>query len=204
MDDAEFTRLYGPWVARTPADVRAFFAGYPGIWWIAGGWALQAFTGVEREHEDIDPGILRVELPVIREHARGRLDLWGASSGALKPVASDDPTDLLDGCGQLWTRRSATEPWEYDILLGPGTPEEWRYKRDESIRMPMADALWERDGITYLQPEIQLLYKAKGLREKDRADFDATLPFLDERRRAWLADALERTLPGHPWLATLA
>ncbi|UJP10222.1 hypothetical protein L2X99_00385 [Microbacterium sp. KUDC0406] len=203
MDDVEFTRLYGAWVPRTPDDVRALFDGYPGVWWIAGGWALQAFSGVVREHEDIDPGILRVELPLLRAHAAGRLDLWGASSGALKPVSSDDPGELLDGCGQIWTRRSAADPWEYDILLGPGTPDEWRYKRDETVRMPMADALWERDGIRYLQPEIQLLYKARGLRPKDEADFAATLRFLDARRRAWLREALERTLPGHPWIAQL-
>lgn len=203
MDDAEFTRLYGEWATRTPDDVRDFFDGYPGIWWIAGGWSLQAFTGVERHHEDIDPGILRLELPLMRAHAQGRLDLWAAFSGALKPVASDDPADLPDGCGQLWSRPSAADPWEYDILLGPGDADEWQYKRDTRIRMPMADALWERDGIRYLQPEIQLLYKAKGLREKDQADFDATLPFLDARRRSWLADALERTLPAHPWTPSL-
>jgi hypothetical protein len=103
----------------------------------------------------------------------------------------------------LWSRRSAADPWEYDILLGPGDPDEWQYKRDTGIRMPRLEALWERDGIRYLQPEIQLLYKAKGLREKDQADFDATLPFLDDRRRSWLADALERTIPAHPWTPSL-
>ncbi|BDZ40543.1 hypothetical protein [Microbacterium suwonense] len=204
MDDAEFERLYGRWEPRTPDDVRDLFDDYPGVWWVAGGWSLQAFTGIERHHEDIDPGILRDELPLLRAHVKGRLDLWGASSGALKPVASDDPADLLEGCGQLWARRSAAEPWEYDILLGPGTRQEWQYKRDTSIRMPMRRALWERDGIRYLQPEIQLLYKAKGLREKDRADFDATLPFLDARRREWLAGVLEQTLPRHPWLDRLS
>lgn len=45
--------------------------------------------------------------------------------------------------------------------------------------------------------------RSRGLREKDGADFDATLPFLDERRRRWLADALQRTLPQHPWLSRL-
>ncbi|REJ07860.1 hypothetical protein DY023_02530 [Microbacterium bovistercoris] len=203
MHDAEFARLYGAWESRTPEDVRELFAGYPGVWWIAGGWALQAFTGVEREHEDIDPGILRGELPLLRAHVAGRLDLWGASSGALKPVTSDDPDDLLEGCGQVWARRGAADPWEYDILLGPGTVEEWRYKRDETVRMPMGEAVWEREGIRYLQPEIQLLYKAKGLRPKDEADFVTTLPFLDARRRGWLRESLERTLPGHPWATRL-
>lgn len=199
MDKAEFTRLYGRWLPRTPSDVRDFFAGYPGVWWIAGGWALEAFTGVERPHDDIDAGVLRADLSMLRTHAHERIDLWAAFSGALRPVASDDTAELPDGCGQLWTRRSASDPWEYDILLSPGTAQQWQYKRETSIRMPMADALWERDGIRYLQPEIQLLYKAKGLRDKDASDFDATMPYLDARRRSWLKDALELTLPGHPW-----
>ena len=69
--------------------------------------------------------------------------------------------------------------------------------------MPMDRALWARDGITYLQPQIQLLYKAKGLRAKDQLDFDSTLPHLDEARRHWLRDSLQRTLPGHPWIECL-
>lgn len=205
----EFERLYGQWAGRTPADVAALFDGYPGIWWVAGGWALEAFTGVPREHEDTDPSVLRADLPLLRKHLAGRLDVWSAASGALRPLLPDDDPDeapddaLLPGCGQVWTRRGATLPWEFDILLAPGSADEWVYKRDESLRMPMCEALWERDGIRYLQPEIQLLYKAKGLRAKDQLDFDNTLPHLDQRRRTWLRGALERTLPGHPWLSAL-
>ncbi|MDQ0642629.1 nucleotidyltransferase domain-containing protein [Microbacterium murale] len=208
-EDAEFERLYGAWKPRIPADAEHLFRGYPGTWWIAGGWALEAFTGVQRHHEDIDPAVLREELPVLRRHLAARLDAWAAFSGALLPLKPDDRPDALaddilpDGCGQLWTRPGAAHPWEYDILLSPGTPDEWVYKRDATVRMPMADALWECDGIRYLQPEIQLLYKAKGQRLKDDADFAATLPFLDAARRAWLRDALTRTLPGHEWLADL-
>lgn len=90
-------------------------------------------------------------------------------------------------------------PWEYDILLVPGSETEWVFTRDESVRMPMRDALWKQNGILFLQPEIQLLYKAKGLRDKDQLDFESTRPHLDQRRRDWLGAALEQTLPGHPW-----
>jgi hypothetical protein len=67
----------------------------------------------------------------------------------------------------------------------------------------MSEALGARDGVAYLQPQIQLLYKAKGLRAKDQLDFDNTLPHLDEPRRGWLKASLERTLPGHPWIRSL-
>ncbi|MGO2746551.1 hypothetical protein [Microbacterium sp.] len=209
MDDAEFEKVYGVWEPRTPDDVARLFADYPGTWWIAGGWALEAFTGVRRHHEDIDPSVLRDELPLLRRHLAGRLHIWTASSGALKPLLSEDRPDasadevLLEGSGQVWTRPDAAHPWEYDILLSPGSTTEWIYKRDQTIRMPMADALWSKDGVRYLQPEIQLLYKSKGQRPKDDADFDATLPFLDEYRRGWLRAALERTLPEHDWLRKL-
>lgn len=202
LSDEELKRLFGGWAHRTPEDVAALFAGFPGTWWIAGGWALQAFTGAERPHSDIDPSVLRSDVSRLSAHLAGRLDLWTATDGGLRPLLPDDGV-VPDGCGNVWTRRSGSDPWEYDILLAPGTPDTWVYKRDHAITMPMADAVWERDGVPYLQPEIQLLYKAPGLRSKDQADFDATLPFFDERRRDWLRDALVRTLPGHPWIDKL-
>jgi hypothetical protein len=209
LTQTEFERLFGPWARNTPADVATLFEGYPGVWWVAGGWALEAFTGVRREHEDIDPSVLRSDLPLLRRHLAGRLDAWAAAHVGIRPLLPDDDPDgsaddvLPEGGEQVWVRAHALSPWECDILLSPGTSQEWVYKRDQSIRMPMADALWSRDGVRYLQPEIQLLYKSKARREKDERDFDATLPFLDDRRRGWLRSALERALPGHPWLDRL-
>ncbi|MEW1961848.1 hypothetical protein AB0269_05245 [Microbacterium sp. NPDC077644] len=209
LSDSEFVAVYGRWASRTPQDAAGLFDGYRGVWWIAGGWALQAFTGVERHHEDLDPSVLSAELPLLRRHLAERLHVWTAASGALWPLLPDDRPDadaddvLPDGTHQLWTRRTAEHPWEYDILLSPGTAQEWIYRRDPSIRMPLGDALWERDGIRYLQPEIQLLYKARGQRPKDDADFSATTPHLDGRRRDWLRGALERTIPGHAWISRL-
>ncbi len=209
LDRDDFAALYGPWASRTPADVSSVFRDYPGVWWIAGGWALEVFTGSARRHDDIDVCVLRCELPLLREHLADRVHLWTATRGALAPLLPDDNSSgsaehvLPEGCGQLWTRRSARDPWEYDVLLSPGTPDEWVYRRDPSIRMPMVDAVWRHEGIPYLQPEIQLLYKASGLRDKDQADFSVTLPHLDERRRRWLRDALLTTLDAHPWIDAL-
>ena len=205
LDHRQFERLYGSWAPRTPKDVQSLLAGYPGRWWVAGGWAIEAFTGVSRAHDDIDPSVLRSDLPLLRRHLAGHLDVWAASGGALSPMLPDDnPHGAADevlpaDCSQVWTRPSASGPWEFDVLLDAGTADEWVYKRDPRIRMPMSEALWESDGILFIQPEIQLLYKAKGRRAKDQADFDTTLPRLDDHRRHWLADALDRTIPEHPW-----
>lgn len=203
LDKTAFERLYGPWAPRAPTDVALLLEDFPALWWVAGGWAIEAFTGVRREHEDIDPCILLTDLTLLRRHLAARYDVWSAGSGALRPLLPDDDAAFPEDAHQVWLRRSAYDPWEYDVLLAPGTPEVWVYRRDPSLTMPMPEALWERDGIRYLRPEIQLLYKAPGLRAKDRADFDAALPLLDHGRRAWLHDALVRTAPDHPWIARL-
>jgi hypothetical protein len=59
------------------------------------------------------------------------------------------------------------------------------------------------DGIPYLAPEIQLLYKAKASRPKDEADFARTLPALNKKSRQWLAQSLALIHPDHPWLTEL-
>lgn len=209
LTDEDFLALYGRWAPLTPSDVKHFFASYPGLWWIAGGWAIEAFTGASREHDDIDPSVLRNDLPLLRRHLAGRLHAWAAAAGSLTPLLPDvdadgAPDDVLPrGCGQIWARPDAASAWEYDILLSPGSEQEWVYKRDSRLRLPMTRALWERDGVRYLRPELQLLLKSRGLRDKDERDFTVTAPLLERSTREWLRDALTLTEPNHPWIARL-
>ncbi|MCM0620946.1 hypothetical protein [Nocardioides bruguierae] len=209
LSDDAFTALYGDWAGRTPTDAVALMTGYPGTWWVAGGYAVEALTGPHRGHHDLDLAVLGDELPLFRRHVAGRLDCWSATSGALAPLLPDDRPDgtaaevLPDGCVQLWTRPSARHPWEYDVLVGPGSAREWVYRRDERIRMPMAEALTSVDGVPYLRPEIQLLYKAPGRRPQDEADLRAALPLLGSTARAWLHETLSFLDPEHPWLAEI-
>ena len=201
-DHDELVRLYGPWLSRTPEDAAGFFAGFGGHWWIAGGWAIEAFTTVARPHGDLDIGIPRSGVAALHRHVSTRLDVWQADKGALRPMI-DETDDLPQTCGNLWLRPNGAAPWEYDVLLTTTTAGMWTYKRDARVRLPVEDLLWTRDGIAYLRPEIQLLYKAPGLRPKDRADFDACVRLLDPGRRAWLRTALSIAHPGHPWLEQL-
>lgn len=205
----DLLRLYGRTAGHTPADAAALFADYPGTWWIAGGWAIEAFSGVPRPHGDLDPSIPRTEISLLRRHLAGRLDVWIADRGTLRPLLPDDDPDgppervLPEECENLWLRPSGDEPWAYDVILMDVDHETWAFKRDRRIRLPLADILWSRDGVTYLRPEIQLLHKARGLRAVDQADFDAALTRLEPERRDWLRAALELAHPGHPWIAAL-
>ncbi len=58
-------------------------------------------------------------------------------------------------------------------------------------------------GIPFLAPDIQLLYKAKHVRPKDQKDFERVLPLLDSKQRGWLAEQLRRFHPDGPWIAAI-
>ncbi|MGH8965118.1 MAG: nucleotidyltransferase domain-containing protein, partial [Actinomycetes bacterium] len=109
LEEDAFAALYGAWAGRTPSDAAVLMHGFPSAWWVAGGWALEAFTGVARHHHDLDLVVLRSDLPLLRRHLAGRLHLWAATAGALCPLLpGDDPKGAADdvlpaGCGQLWT-----------------------------------------------------------------------------------------------------
>lgn len=202
LDAAEVVRLYGPWSGRTPRDAAKFLHGYSGRWWIAGGWAIDAFVRTPRTHDDLDIGIPRAEVDGFIEFASASLDVW-AAAGSLTPLLHR-PSDVSTQCGNLWLRASGADPWEYDVQLNNVVGWTWRYKRNPNIARPLSDCLWSHDGIAYLRPEIQLLHKAKHVRNKDTVDFQRCLPLLDEPSRTWLAQSLLSESPHHPWLTEIA
>ncbi|TGD84701.1 hypothetical protein BayCH28_25265 [Mycolicibacterium sp. CH28] len=201
LDHAEVVRLYGPWKVRTPREAVDFLSGYSGRWWVAGGWAIDAFTGTARAHGDLDIGIPRSEADSFIEFAGTTLDVW-AAAGSLTPL-SIDGSSIPEDCGNLWLRHSGADPWEYDVLLDDVREQTWVYKRSSHITRPLSDCLWSRDGITYLRPEIQLLLKAMHSRPKDTLDFERCLPSLDDESRTWLTRSLRHENPQHPWVGTL-
>lgn len=202
MDHDELVRLYGPWRARTPEDVVDLFRGYPAPWWIAGGWAIEAFTGSSRPHGDIDLSVPRADVPGLLRHLRSGWDVWAADRGSLTPLIDVDAA-LPDTCSNLWLRKSGADPWEYDVILMDTSEGFWTYKRDARVNLPSDEILWERDGIRYLRPEIQLLHKAPGLRPQDQLDFASSVPLLGPDAIHWLRSALATAHPGHPWITLL-
>lgn len=55
-----------------------------------------------------------------------------------------------------------------------------------------------------LAPEVQLLYKSKSLREKDRQDFENALPAMSNEQKNWLKQTLIKVYKGsHPWITQM-
>lgn len=186
LDEESFQALYGRWDPLSPAQVARLLAGSAVRWWIAGGRAAR--IGAEpRRHEDTDVIVRFADLGALREHLAD-WHLWEAYGGTLRPLLPGD--DLTEGRQQLWLRRDARHPWRLDILLDSSGDEEWVYKQDESVRLPWQRVLLTADGISYLRPEVALLYKSRLDRPKDREDLAAAR--LDAGARAWLAETLDK------------
>ncbi len=201
-DEREFQRLWGPWAEVAPARAAELFDGFARPWWISGGWAIEAFTGVGRPHKDVDVTIFRRDVPELRRRFQGRYDLWSAGSATLRPL--DDRHPLPRWSGQVWVRAEALSPWILDVVLNPGGPRRWVFKRDRSISFPLERATWvAADGIRYLRPELVLAHKLRQTREVDDADLASTLPLLDPDAIAFLLELATRSDPAHHWLPLL-
>lgn len=194
----------GPWAPLSPKQAAGVFSGIDARWWVAGGWAIDLLVGRQtRPHADLDILILRSDQPAFRSHLHD-WDLHAADPpGSLRPWPMGEilPIPVHD----VWCRRDGSAPWSFQFMIDDVEGHEWLFRRDNSIRRPVAtlSSRASRPGLAVLAPEVQLLYKSKGLRDKDNADFDTALPYLSLNEREWLRDALIATRPDHEWLARL-
>lgn len=199
-EDRDFYRWYGAWDPLTPPQVAQRLAGLAARWWIVGGWAVDAFTGVPRDHEDIDVAFFRADLPVVLARLSPDLCVWSNLSGTLRPLRKAE--DLLEGAHQLWVRRDGDSPWLMDLAMTAHDGDTWISPRDERIRRPFDEATFvAADGIRYLRPELVLFMKAKaaGVRSNER-DLATILPTLEPEQKAWLGEAISLLNPDHRWL----
>lgn len=186
-----------PWEPWTPWQVAERLRGVDARWYVVAGWAVDLALGRQtREHEDVEIGVPREDFSALR-----------AQLGDLEPLVAGDgrgwPCDspAFDEHFQTWFRDPVTGAFHLDVFRDPHDDDVWICRRDESIRRPYAEILRATDdGVPYLAPECLLLFKAKHSRPKDEADLAHLLPVLDPASRAWLADALARVHPGHPWI----
>ncbi|PZG05054.1 nucleotidyltransferase domain-containing protein [Nonomuraea aridisoli] len=193
---------WGIWDHTPLPDVVALLRELRAPWWVAGGYAIERAVGrAYREHEDIDVALPRRDQLA----ARRLLDGWDphvALDGTLRPWEAGET--LAAQAHDIWVRERPGGPWRFQLMLDETDGGQWVYRRDHRIRRPLAGLTVADDGFRRLAPEVQLLYKAKGVRPKDEADFAAVLPVLTDDQRRWLAEALEIEHGTHPWLSRMS
>ena len=186
----------GRWQPLTVQEIVEIFSPAPFRWWISGGWALELHFGrTWRAHEDIDVGVVRAELDAVYAHLSG-WDLHVAAAGRLRPWHGQ-PLSSDAQQNNVWCRAKPDGPWLLDMTIGEGSDRGWVYRRDPSFQLPWRVAMSKTsDGVPYLAPDLQLLFKSKTPRPKDDVDAAEVIPELDEQERARLIEHLD---PDHPW-----
>lgn len=187
------------WDAWSPHELRRRLREATLPWYIAGGWALDVWHGTQtRPHEDLEFVVLRQDADHFRAILHD-LDFFTVKDGTVEylPPSADLPGDVW----QLWGADRRQGCWRVDMMMEPGTPDLWIYKRDRTLRMARSDAVHvSQAGIPYLAPTIVLLFKAKSCREKDRKDFDLCRKRLSRRETEQLIVWLKTFHAGHDWI----
>jgi hypothetical protein len=177
----------------TPAEATELLRDLPARWWITAGWAIELHVGRPiREHKDVDVLVLRSDQLLLQRHLSGR-ELLIAHEGRFEPWPAGTPLELP--FHNVWAGEGL------QFLLGEEENGTWWYRRDERIRLPIAElGLVTGAGIPYVRPEVVLLFKSKSPEPHDEADLEAALPALDAESRDLLRDWLPA---GHPWLTRI-
>ncbi len=191
------------WEPIRPEEAVRLLSGFARPWWICGGWALDLFLDREtRPHDDLDVALLRHDQLALYQHLRA----WDLRYSTPTHVLERWDGRRLDlPIHGIWARRSAepTARWACEFLLNEERNGEWVFRRNGSVRRPLAEIGGVRDGVPFLRPEIVLLYKSGERSPRNEADFAAVLPCLSPAGSLWLRGALETCIPHHPWIGRL-
>ncbi|HUQ42220.1 MAG TPA: hypothetical protein VM052_06945 [Candidatus Limnocylindrales bacterium] len=190
------------WDPLTPEQVAALLRGVDVPWWIAGGWALDLFMGRQtRAHHDVEISVFRSDEAAVRRHLRG-WEIAIAADGTLTPLADGEP--LPSTAHELWSRERGHDGWQLEILIEERDGDRWVYRRDHRVGVNARDiGRFTNDGIPFIRPDIQLLYKSKASRGVDESDLIAVLPRLDAAQRSTLAAWISAGDATHRWLTRL-
>jgi hypothetical protein len=198
-DDAAFFATYGAWEPLSIPEIASLMGGFVRPWWVVGGYALEAFTGVARRHEDVDISYFADAFPEFQRCVGDRYHMWSNDGGVFRLIDEARP-DPLKPLAQVWLRRDAQSPWVLDVSPTPMADGMWQSKRDADHVAPLDDVTWVHGGVRYLNPEVVLLFKARQDRAKDRRDLEVAWPMLSDGKREWLVESVGRVNGEHPWL----
>ena len=163
-------------------------------WGIAGGWALDLWQdSVTRPHSDIEISCFLADLPALLP-LLGGLEIAVARNKQLTPY--EPGTELPATPFSLWLRKHGQTLWDFEIVAEAKMDGQWAYRRDPSVRWPLASVFRRAaSGWPIIAPEIQLLYKCKEPRDKDLLDLKRFVPVLDDEARLWLRSAVATAHP---------
>lgn len=193
------------WKPLTVSNMVEILSEIPINWCIAGGWALDLHLGRKsREHSDIDVLIIREDQLATYQWLKKDWTLYKAENGKLLHW---EDGEYLMSARDVWVSKNHVEPWAFQIMIMDSEDGNWIYRREKSIKRVMDEIILRTpEGIPYLRPEIQLLYKAGSskVREKDFHDLQTLLPILTTQEKEWLATSLKKQFPeGHKWITYL-
>lgn len=191
---------FGRWDCLKVNELSAVMSTVTAPWWFTGRHALELHLGRSwREHDDIDIGVCRMDIGALH----GLVPSWELQVAADGNLHAWDGTSLSSDRHEnnLWVRRPGGT-WAFDIVIGDGDRDRWRYRRDPTFSLPWNLAVLQSpNAVPYLAPALQLLFKSVDPRPKDHVDAEVVIPTLD----AWSLALLDvRLLRGHPWLGIVA
>lgn len=181
------------WRQTTPDELAGWLAAVSVPWAIAGGWALTLWSGHQtRDHSDVEITCLLDDLDALLS-ALGDLEIAIARNKQLSPWV---PGQIPEQPFSLWLRRPGETLWAFEILAERHDGNAWHYRRDPRVTRPLEGLFVPLpDGLRVIAPEVQLLYKCKEPRDKDRADLQRFVPMLNDRARQWLVHAVKTAHP---------
>ncbi|WP_040606651.1 nucleotidyltransferase domain-containing protein [Salsuginibacillus kocurii] len=193
------------WKPVNVGEIQHIFSNLPVMWWVGGGWALDLHIGRQtRAHHDTDVVVKRSDLYKTLSVLNKNWTIYIAEHGVLKRW--EGGADIAS-VNNIWVAKTENSAWAFQVMVIDHEEKEWFYRREPSIRRPIAEiSECTNEGPPYLKPEIQLLYKggSSNLRAKDHGDFHTILPYLKTEEKTWLGLALSRQFPeGHRWIHNL-
>lgn len=191
--------------------IASLMASFSAPWALVGGWAVDAWLGrITREHQDID-------VSIFREDERALFDLlhpaWRLVAHDAPDAAHDEPWDGRPLRFPAHIHATAEDGFALEVLVNMRAGADWVLDPALGLALPIAQAVtgspW---GVPTAVPAVIAFYKATAYwqnpnvkpRRFDEADFAALAGLLPAHDRQWLAMAVSRAVPGHPWLGTLS